>query len=125
MKRRTSRVMGTGAAALLIGCAYALFYRGTGLGIPCPFRALTGMKCPGCGVTRMLVSLMRLDVRGAFGYNAALLCMLPALLAMLIERAVTYVRTGRRRAGRIEHALSWPLVGALLIWGVARNVMGM
>ena len=117
--------MGMGAAALAAGVAYALLYLKLGFGLPCPVRAVTGLSCPGCGVTRMLVNLLRLDVPGAFASNAALLALTPALLAMLAERCVRYVRTGTRRAGAIERALSWPLAGLLLIWGVARNLMGL
>ena len=35
----------------------------------CPFKALTGIPCPGCGMTRAMLSLTKGDFRGAFGYN--------------------------------------------------------
>ncbi|WP_078282769.1 DUF2752 domain-containing protein [Mycobacteroides franklinii] len=36
----------------------------------CPFKALTGLDCPGCGGLRMVYSLMHGDVLGALRYNA-------------------------------------------------------
>lgn len=37
--------------------------------IPCLFKALLGIECPGCGMTRAYISLFRLDFRQAFAYN--------------------------------------------------------
>jgi hypothetical protein len=35
----------------------------------CPFKALTGISCPGCGMTRAMLSITKGDFHGAFGYN--------------------------------------------------------
>lgn len=35
----------------------------------CPFKALTGIPCPGCGMTRAILSITKGDFQGAFGYN--------------------------------------------------------
>ena len=35
----------------------------------CPFHALTGVPCPGCGTTRAALALARGDVAAAFGWN--------------------------------------------------------
>lgn len=39
---------------------------------PCPFRSLTGLDCPGCGMTRGLHSLLRGDLVGAVDHNVLL-----------------------------------------------------
>ncbi len=41
------------------------------LGVPCPILTYLGFPCPGCGMTRAYLSLLRLDLRGAFSYNSA------------------------------------------------------
>ena len=45
------------------------------LGVPlpelCMFRRLTGLSCPGCGMTRCFISLAHGDLRAAWGYNPA------------------------------------------------------
>ena len=37
--------------------------------IGCPIKFLTGISCPGCGMTRAYLSLLRLDVTSAFKYH--------------------------------------------------------
>lgn len=37
--------------------------------IPCPILAITGIPCPGCGMTRAFFSAARLDFIGAFRYH--------------------------------------------------------
>ena len=39
--------------------------------IPCLFKTVFHIECPGCGITRAYISLLSLDIRQAFAYNAA------------------------------------------------------
>lgn len=39
------------------------------LGITCPIKALTGVSCPSCGMTRAWFNLLRLDFNRAFYYH--------------------------------------------------------
>ena len=39
------------------------------LGITCPIRFFTGISCPGCGMTRAWLSLLRGDYHQAFDYH--------------------------------------------------------
>ena len=41
----------------------------TGVGVPCPFLALTGWQCPLCGGTRMGGALLHGDLAAAFAFN--------------------------------------------------------
>lgn len=50
---------------------------------PCAFHALTGLWCPGCGMTRALHALVHGDVLQALHLNPLGLLMLPVLPAML------------------------------------------
>lgn len=38
--------------------------------IPCLFRLWFNITCPGCGMTRAYISLLHLEIRQAFAYNA-------------------------------------------------------
>lgn len=35
----------------------------------CPFKTLTGLPCPSCGVTRAIMAMTRFDLGGAFAMN--------------------------------------------------------
>jgi len=59
------------ALKLLITAAYfgllCVFYH---FGIQCFFLSLFKLPCPGCGMSRALLSALRLDFRSAFEYHA-------------------------------------------------------
>src|SRR5213594_4204761 len=58
----------------------------------CPFRALTGLTCPGCGSTRGLHRLLHGDVVGAFKLNPFMVLMLPFLLYALVSHTNAVMR---------------------------------
>ncbi len=124
MRQRLHSIIIKGAVLLAVGCAYYLWLSVTGLGIPCVFHMITGYKCPGCGVTRMFVALIRHDFAAAFACNAVLLCLLPPLLVLASVLLVRYVRTGSRDLKRGENAFVLFAALILLLWGVVRNLPG-
>ena len=80
---------------LAIGVAYYLFITLTGWKIPCVFYLISGKYCPGCGVTRMCLALVRLDFSAAFHHNALVMVLLPFALCYGIYRWIAYARTGK------------------------------
>ena len=68
----------------MAGLLYGIFVSYTGLAIPCLFRKVTGLLCPGCGVTGMCVALLHLDWRGAFSCHPVLFVLLLPLTAVFI-----------------------------------------
>ena len=88
---------------LLVGLAFAwlvepagpaapLRLRGRDLPVLCPIRRLTGHRCPGCGMTRGVVYLLRLRVREALRANP----LSPLALAFVVATALGV--GGRRRS---------------------------
>ncbi|MFM2238334.1 MAG: hypothetical protein RL389_681, partial [Actinomycetota bacterium] len=37
--------------------------------IPCVFNYATGLQCPGCGLTRASLAILRGDIQAAYGFN--------------------------------------------------------
>ncbi len=52
-------------------------------GIGCVWRRLLGIQCPGCGMTRAVISLLRGDIVGAMGYNFMVVS-LPVMLVYIM-----------------------------------------
>ncbi len=120
MMDRLRHVVKKYAIILAVGVAYLVLVLCTGWGIPCPFYTLTGFLCPACGVSRMIVALVRLDFLAALKHHALLLVTLPMLLFCLIYPDVRYILKGERRLGWVS-VLLWIEVGLLLIFGIVRN----
>lgn len=124
-KTRLWKLAARAGLILGIGLAYALWVYFTGLAFPCPIKFVTGLWCPGCGVTRMCLALLRLDLAAAWRANAGLLLLLPALAALIVQQGLHWVRTGRISASRRVNALVWVMAAAMLAYGVARNLPGL
>lgn len=74
--------------ALALLAAYYCVVRFTDLGISCPFKALTGFRCPGCGISRMLIAMSKGDFSTAFDCNQVLFFMIPLLVICAVVRVV-------------------------------------
>lgn len=77
---------------LLVGVVGALLYF---VGWPCPVRAVTGVPCPGCGMTRAVRLLLAGDAPGATRMHPMVWLVVPAALALLVMELRGYARTGR------------------------------
>lgn len=51
------------------GLGLSALYATLGVGVSCPFKAVTGWDCPLCGGTRMGSALLHGDVAAAFAFN--------------------------------------------------------
>ena len=87
-----------------------------GFSIPCVFHEITGFYCPGCGVTRMLFSLLKLDFYQAFRYNPLLFILLILFLMCKIIELV------KKRKIVFSEKVYYVIIVILLIYGVVRNI---
>lgn len=63
----------------------SLFLLGEPILIPCPFKHLTGMDCPGCGFQRSAISLFEGDLAESFALYPATIPILVLLIALLVN----------------------------------------
>ena len=87
---------------------------------PCPFRALTGLYCPGCGSTRCLHALAHLDLAGALAMNPLLVLSLLPLAVLVLHGAGLLPR--RLLPLRNALAAPKPWLVALIGYAVLRNL---
>ena len=52
----------------------------------CPVKWLTGMPCPGCGLSRALAALLRLDFRAALRFHPMIFVLPPVVLYALFGK---------------------------------------
>ena len=64
--------------AIIIAAFYAVLNLA---GISCPIKFVTGISCPGCGMTRAWLAVLRLDFAAAFYYHP--LFLLPPIAVIL------------------------------------------
>lgn len=111
-----------GTAVLVAGFLFFIDPTTTGWMPPCPFHALTGLDCPGCGSLRALHSLLHLRGIQALSFNPLTCICLPFLGTWWLWHA------GRAATGRalavpfIRPALLWSIVATVLFFGIARNI---
>ncbi|UCF93024.1 MAG: DUF2752 domain-containing protein [Desulfobacterales bacterium] len=75
----------------------------------CPLRALTGIPCPGCGMTRALLYLGQLNFGKAMAYN---LFSIPLLAVMIL-----YLGPGKLPIGSpSEGVIGLALAAVVLVW---------
>lgn len=99
--------------------------RGLGLGVPCPFHAVTGVVCPGCGMTRALLLVGQLEWNAALRMNPLVFLLLGmAALRLATSRTPRPPRTPgtAARQGRWTERLAVPALGLVLLHWINRVV---
>jgi len=86
----------------------------------CPFHALTGLYCPGCGSTRALYWLVHGDVAHALALNPLLVIALPFVLLMTLHIAGWRPRALDPLMRILGNPKVWLFV--LIGFGVLRNL---
>lgn len=105
---------------LVLGIYFYLFNK-YGIGIPCVFHVLTGYYCPGCGMTRAILSIIKLDFYQAIRYNA----LSPMLLALGILYLINFIQNSffkKKKELVINKQIILCFLIITLIYGVLRNI---
>lgn len=110
-------------AGILTGGLFLYITARLGYPVPCIFNKLTGLSCPGCGNTRAVLALLRLDLIGAFTYNPMFPVEFFYLGFVYIRCAVSYLTTGRFSYRSPAPVFDYAILGSLLLWWVIRNIL--
>lgn len=117
-KKRLRNVL----SAALVLAAYYGFVKSTGTGIPCLFRYFFRLKCPGCGVTHMLLYMTAGKVRQAFFSHPVIFCFSPFLTWILGKSLWNYVRGIGSVWKKWETAGMLLFLALLMVFFVVRNM---
>ncbi|MCR5837887.1 MAG: DUF2752 domain-containing protein [Lachnospiraceae bacterium] len=123
MKNRFKKSLSVICIIIIVGICYGIFVSITGWAIPCVFNLVTGLKCPGCGITRMCTSMMHLDFKSAFQHNQLLFFLLPFLGMICIYDTYHYVRYGNFRLMNSKSNLWYVILAIVILFGIVRNII--
>lgn len=76
---------------MFLGFLYYFIITHTKFHFICIFYKITGLYCPGCGMTRCAVSLLHGDFYQAFRYNALAFVLVPIILVYTINKAYKFI----------------------------------
>lgn len=87
--------------------------------IDCPIKKITGLYCPGCGITRMLFSIIQLDFYQAFRYNPLIFLSLPIIIVFIIDKIITKEEP---LYNKVSTKIWIIIIVIFIIYGILRNI---
>jgi Protein of unknown function (DUF2752) len=121
----TERILAS--AVLLAGVSGAFIVRQNdpqtaGFFPQCPLHAMTGLNCPGCGMTRGLHALLHGDILSALQFNALLPFILIFGLYLGVSLFLTAVRGKGLNFNVIPPFALWSFLVIGLAFSILRNI---
>jgi hypothetical protein len=89
---------------------------------PCPFHALTGFYCPGCGSMRALYQVLHGHLLNAFGYNPLMILSLPFLGYSFLAYFFDDVIGTSFAKVFIPASCIWIYLGVVILFWILRNI---
>ena len=123
MKKRLIKIIFLNAFIIIISFIYYFLNKYFNIGIPCLFYQITGLKCPGCGITRLMFSLIKLDFKQAFFYNHLVFILLPFIGFYIIYQEYLYITKREDKIiKKIPRYTYYILIIILIIYAILRNI---
>ncbi len=97
----------------------------SGLGlfsIPCPIHLVFGIWCPGCGITRMIHSLLSFHFYQAFRYNSFLFLSIPFFLFFFLNAMICVYTNQVPFFYRIPRWIYYSYIILLFLFMILRNL---
>lgn len=114
----------SGVAGMAAGAGAVWYFDPTRVGFlpTCPLYSLTGLACPGCGLTRGFHALFHGDVVTALDFNA-LLPLFALLIGFAFVSLLSVAVRGRRTSVNLLHPNAlWVFFVVLIVFAVSRNL---
>ena len=123
MKKRLLKVSIICLFLLALFFGYFFANRAFHFSIPCIMHEVTGINCPGCGITRMLFALLEFDIVEAFEYNQFMFIVLPIFAIVLTHDLYIYI-VGKKNYWfkKIPKWIYITLLVFVFVWMILRNL---
>lgn len=118
--KRIALVIALPLILIIIGLVYVYLQTQGIIQFECIIHKLTGLSCPSCGGTRMVYSLLNLEIYQAFRYNSFIFISIPYIMYIYIDWGYEYIKHNRQssKTGRLLIIL----FTCIVVFGVLRNI---
>lgn len=119
-QNKIKRVLGICAVVIFVGLIYGYIIIPMGFHIPCLFRLIYNIRCPGCGLTRMCLSILHGNFIKAIKYNIGLVIISPIILYIVCKQIYNYINDSN------EPLNKWLITSTLIYliaWTIVRNIL--
>lgn len=82
--------------------------------LPCVFNKITGLYCPGCGITRAIHSVLKFEFYRALRYNALIFIIPPMLMSYHLLSSGRYIK--------LQKIILILMITVTLGYGILRNI---
>lgn len=105
--------------SILLAITYLYLNKRFSFYIPCLFHKITHLYCPGCGITRMILSILKLNFYQAFRYNPLLFIMMPFII---LYELLYYINWIQDKDFKISNKIWYTLLIITIIYTILRNI---
>ena len=123
-KHRIRRVAALAALFIISGSIYAGVVTLLHHGIPCWFRVITGFRCPGCGITHSMLSLIHLDFQNVLSHNLFAPLIIFYIAWIFIYNSYQYIQKGKYNLSSGSKIADISFLVIFIGWWVIRNIIG-
>lgn len=124
MKKRIIKIISIVLFLVILLLGYYFLNYKFNLGIPCIFYKITGYKCPGCGITRAIFSLLKGNIKNAIYYNKLLFIAGPFIIIYIIYKFYIYIydKKESKKAKIIIKYTTYFLLLISILYSILRNI---
>lgn len=109
-----------GLIMLAVFAVVILVWQSKTIGYICPTKKYLDIECPGCGGTRMVLSILQGDIYQAFRYNPFIMITLPIIFVIAIHQMFWFIIRGTFSPWLDKILVVYAV--ALFAFGILRNI---